>query len=77
MAVPVKKAAAPRRPAAKKNPGVTKLVYEADFKKETPGALQYAEDSERVNQVSGVIYLRKGPLEGTQPQRIRVTIEVI
>lgn len=72
---------APRKTVAKKppvkSPGVTRLLAEFELDRETPGTYRLNEIGERENQVSGAIYLKKGPLEGTKPTKIRVTIEVL
>lgn len=76
MAVPAVKKAAPRKTAAKK-PGVTRLETEFEFDRETPGTFKFNEIGSKDNHVSGAFYIKKGPLEGTKPQRIRVTVEVV
>lgn len=76
MAVPAVKKAAPRKTAAKK-PGVTRLETEFEFDRETPGTFKFNEIGDRDSHVSGAIYIKKAPLEGTKPKRIRVTIEVL
>jgi hypothetical protein len=53
------------------------MVFEAEYSKETPGTYRYAEDAEPEKQISGSIYLRKGPLDGFKPKRLEVTVRVI
>lgn len=73
--------AAPRKTVAKKpsakNPGVTRLLTEFEFSRETPGTFKFDEVGEKEKHISGAIYLKKGPLDGTKPATIRVTIEVL
>lgn len=69
--------AATRKRAAAKPAAAKPLVFEADFKKETAGAVQFAEVGDRDGHVSGGIYIRKGSLDGVTPQKIRVTIEIV
>lgn len=64
-----------KKSVAKKVPGP--LVFEADLKKGTPGALQFTEDVTGAEAVSGGLYLRKAHLDGFEPQRVRVTVEVV
>ena len=76
MVVPaVAKKTAPRKSARK--PGVTRLETEFEFARETPGTFKFDELGDRESHVSGSLYIKKGPLDGTKPKRIKVTIEVI
>jgi hypothetical protein len=75
MPVPAVKKAAARKPA--KKPGVTRLETEFDFARETPGTFKFDELGDREAHVSGSIYIKKGPLDGTKPSRIKVTIEIL
>lgn len=68
-------AARTRKPKAPES-----LVWEGELAKETTGTYQYKEVGEREDQISGSLYVKKGPLEGfgeNIPQNIRVTIEFL
>lgn len=74
-AAPVKKTAA-RKPAAKK-PAVSQLVGEFSAKYETTGTFRVDEVGEKDSHIIGSLYLKKGPLAGTKPSRVRVTVEIL
>lgn len=70
------KKAAPKRAAAKK-PVVTKLTSEFEYTRETTGTLRLDEDAEKEDRIMGALYLQKLPLDGAQPKRVRVTIDIL
>lgn len=68
---------APAKKTAAKKPAVTQLVGEFLAKYETTGTFRLDETAEQEDQIIGGLYLKKGPLDGTKPFRVRVIVEVL
>ena len=55
------------------------LVFELTQDRVTSGAYRYKEDEPKdgSEMVSGSLYLRKAHLDGVNPKRVRVTVEIL
>jgi hypothetical protein len=63
--------------AAPKKPEVVRLEAEFTAAYETKGTFRYDETTELGKEIIGGLYLRKGPLDGTKPSKVRVTVEIL
>lgn len=75
MTVPVVKR--PAKKAAAKKPGVVRMEAEFVSFKETPGTYRLNETGDPDGHVIGGLYLKKGPLDGTVPVRVRVVVDIL